>query len=208
MSRCSNAVRCDGNLKGTQPRMANGNAPVPGTAQMPMTILLSEEVIRDKIAELAQAINRDYAGRVPVLVGVLTGATIFMADLIRQISGPVEMEFMAISSYGAGTESTGVVRILKDLNSEVTGRDVIIIEDIVDSGLTLAYLQSLLRAREPASLRTCVLLDKKERRETDVVLDYIGFTIPNAFVIGYGLDYAGLYRQLPFVGVLDPSAIA
>jgi hypoxanthine phosphoribosyltransferase len=188
--------------------MANVNAPVPGTAQMPMTVLLSEEMIREKIVELARAIDRDYVGRVPVLIGVLTGATIFMADLIRQISGPVEMEFMAVSSYGAGTESTGVVRILKDLNSEVTGRDLIIVEDIVDSGLTLAYLQSLLRAREPASLRTCVLLDKKERRETDVVLDYIGFTIPNAFVIGYGLDYGGLYRQLPFVGVLDPSAIA
>lgn len=187
--------------------MADGNPPIPGTASMPMSVLLTEEMIRDKIAELAAAIDRDYAGRVPVLVGVLTGATIFMADLIRQIHLPVEMEFMAVSSYGAGTESTGVVRILKDLNSEVTGRDLIIVEDIVDSGLTLAYLQSLLRAREPASLRTCVLLDKKDRRETDVVLDYIGFTIPNAFVVGYGLDSAGLYRQLPFVGVLDLSAI-
>ena len=174
---------------------------------MPMTVLLSETMIQVKVAALASAIDRDYAGRVPVLVGVLTGATIFMADLIRKLQVPVEMEFMAVSSYGAGTESTGVVRILKDLNSEVTGRDLIIVEDIVDSGLTLAYLQNLLRAREPASLRTCVLLDKAERRETDVVLDYIGFTIPNAFVIGYGLDYAGLYRQLPFVGVLDPSAI-
>ena len=188
--------------------MENVSVPVPGTAQMPMTVLLSEEMIRAKIAELAREIDRDYAGRVPVLVGVLTGATIFMADLIRQLTVPVEMEFMAVSSYGASTESTGVVRILKDLNSEVTGRDLIIVEDIVDSGLTLAYLQSLLRAREPSSLRTCVLLDKKERRETDVVLDYIGFTISNAFVVGYGLDYAGLYRQLPFVGVLDPSAIA
>lgn len=187
--------------------MVGAHEPIPGTAQMPMTVLLTEQMIADKISELAGLIDRDYAGRVPVLVGVLTGASIFMADLIRRISGPVEMEFMAVSSYGAGTESTGVVRILKDLNSEVTGRDLIIVEDIVDSGLTLAYLQSLLRAREPASLRTCVLLDKKDRRETDVVLDYIGFTIPNAFVIGYGLDYAGLYRQLPFVGVLDPSAI-
>lgn len=175
---------------------------------MPMTVLLSEAMIQEKVADLARAIDGDYTGRVPVLVGVLTGATIFMADLIRKMQIPMEMEFMAVSSYGAGTESTGVVRILKDLNSDVTGRDLIIVEDIVDSGLTLTYLQSLLRAREPASLRTCVLLDKKERRETDVVLDYIGFTIPNAFVIGYGLDYAGLYRQLPFVGVLDPSAIA
>ncbi len=187
--------------------MADGRSPIPGTAGMPMSVLLTEAMIRDKIVELGAAIDRDYAGRVPVLVGVLTGATIFMADLIRQLHVPVEVEFMAVSSYGAGTESTGVVRILKDLNSEVTGRDLIIVEDIVDSGLTLAYLQSLLRAREPASLRTCVLLDKKERRETDVLLDYIGFTIPNAFVVGYGLDYAGLYRQLPFVGVLDPSAI-
>jgi len=174
---------------------------------MPMTVLLTEEMIQEKVAALAAAIDRDYSGRIPVLVGVLTGATIFMADLIRKMRGPVEMEFMAVSSYGAGTETTGVVRILKDLNSEVTGRDLIIVEDIVDSGLTLAYLQSLLRAREPSSLRTCVLLDKKERRETDVVLDYVGFTIPNAFVVGYGLDYAGLYRQLPFVGVLDSSAI-
>lgn len=174
---------------------------------MPITVLLAEEVIQAKVRDLARAIDRDYAGRVPVLIGVLTGATIFLADLVRQMRIPVEMEFMAVSSYGAGTESTGVVRILKDLNSEVTGRDLIIVEDIVDSGLTLAYLQSLLRAREPASLRTCVLLDKKERRETDVVLDYVGFTIPNAFVIGYGLDYAGLYRQLPFVGILDPVAI-
>lgn len=187
--------------------MANAEGPIPGTAAMPMTVLLTEEMVQEKVAALAAAIDRDYAGTVPVLVGVLTGATIFMADLIRKMRGPVEMEFMAVSSYGAGTESTGVVRILKDLNSEVTGRDLIIVEDIVDSGLTLAYLQSLLRAREPASLRTCVLLDKAERREADVVLDYVGFTIPNAFVIGYGLDYGGLYRQLPFVGVLDPSAI-
>ena len=187
--------------------MTDGKPPIPGTADMPMTVLLSEAMIQEKVAELARAIDRDYSGHIPVLVGVLTGATIFMADLIRKIQIPVEMEFMAVSSYGAGTESTGVVRILKDLNSEVTGRDLIIVEDIVDSGLTLTYLQSLLRAREPASLRTCVLLDKAARRETDVVLDYIGFTIPNAFVIGYGLDYGGLYRQLPFVGVLDPSAI-
>ncbi len=172
-----------------------------------MTVLLTEAMLRSRVAELARALDTDYAGSVPVLVGVLTGATIFMADLVRQMQIPVEMEFMAVSSYGAGTESTGVVRILKDLNSEVTGRDLVIVEDIVDSGLTLQYLQNLLRAREPASLRTCVLLDKKERRTADVVLDYVGFTIPDAFVIGYGLDYAGLYRQLPFVGVLDPSAI-
>ncbi len=181
--------------------------PRPGTTDMPMRVLLSEEAIRARVRELAVDIDRDYAGRVPVLIGVLTGATIFMADLTRQMGIPLEIEFMAVSSYGVGTESTGVVRILKDLNSEITGRDIIVVEDIVDSGLTLAYLQSLLRAREPASLRTCVLLDKKERRETDVALDYIGFTIPNAFVVGYGLDYAGLYRQLPFVGVLESSAI-
>lgn len=187
--------------------MPPNDTPIPGTAAMPMQVLLSEFVIHERITELARDLDRDYAGRVPVLVGVLTGAAIFMSDLARQMHIPVEMEFMAVSSYGAGTESTGVVRILKDLNSEVTGRDLIIVEDIVDSGLTLTYLQSLLRAREPASLKTCVLLDKKERRTTDVALDYIGFTIPDAFVIGYGLDYAGLYRQLPFVGVLDPAAI-
>ena len=187
--------------------MSSMQSPVPGTTDMPMTVLITEAALHERISELATAIQRDYEGSVPVLVGVLTGATIFMADLVRRMRGPVEMDFMAVSSYGAGTESTGVVRILKDLNSEVTGRDIIIVEDIVDSGLTLAYLQSLLRAREPASLRTCVLLDKHERREADVVLDYVGFVIPNAFVIGYGLDYAGLYRQLPFVGVLDASAV-
>ncbi len=187
--------------------MNTSDRPIPGTAAMPMEILLTEAQIQERVAALAREIDRDYAWRVPVLVGVLTGACIFMADLVRKMRGPVEMDFMAVSSYGAGTESTGVVRILKDLNSEITGRDLLIVEDIVDSGLTLAYLQSLLRAREPASLRTCALLDKRERREADVTIDYIGFTIPNAFVIGYGLDYAGLYRQLPFVGVLDPSAI-
>jgi hypoxanthine phosphoribosyltransferase len=188
--------------------MNTSETPRPGTAAMPMDILLSETQIQGRVTELAREIDRDYAGRVPVLVGVLTGACIFMSDLVRQMRGPVEMDFMAVSSYGAGTETTGVVRILKDLNSEITGRDLLIVEDIVDSGLTLAYLQSLLRAREPASLRTCALLDKKERRAAEVTIDYVGFTIPNAFVIGYGLDYAGLYRQLPFVGVLDPAAIA
>jgi hypoxanthine phosphoribosyltransferase len=188
--------------------MHPSETPRPGTAAMPMQILLSEAEIQQRVAQLAQAIDRDYAGRVPVLVGVLTGACIFISDLVRKMTGPVEMDFMAVSSYGAGTESTGVVRILKDLNSEITGRDLLIVEDIVDSGLTLAYLQSLLRAREPASLRTCALLDKRERREANVTIDYIGFEIPNAFVVGYGLDYAGLYRQLPYVGVLDPSAIA
>lgn len=174
----------------------------PGTAGMPIDVLLSTAVIQQRIAEMAAQLDRDYAGRTPILVGVLTGAAIFVSDLIRQMHGPVELDFMAVSSYGAGTKSSGVVRILKDLNAEVTGRDLIIVEDIVDSGLTLAYLQQLLRAREPASLRTCVLLDKAEGRETDIHVEYTGFTIPNAFVIGYGLDYAGLYRQLPFVGVL------
>jgi hypoxanthine phosphoribosyltransferase len=187
--------------------MNTTDPPHPGTAAVPMEILLTEAQIQERVAQLAAEIDRDYVGRTPVLVGVLTGACIFISDLVRKMQGPVEMDFMAVSSYGAGTESTGVVRILKDLNSEITGRDLLIVEDIVDSGLTLAYLQQLLRAREPASLRTCALLDKKERRETDVPIDYVGFTIPNAFVIGYGLDYAGLYRQLPFVGVLDPSVI-
>ncbi len=170
---------------------------------MPIDVLLSSEMIQRRIGEIAAAIEHDYVGRTPILVGVLTGAVVFISDLMRALRGPVELDFMAVSSYGAGTESSGVVRIIKDLNAEVTGRDLIIVEDIVDSGLTLAYLQELLRARHPASLRTCVLLDKVDRRETPVPLDYVGFAIPNAFVIGYGLDYAGLYRQLPFVGVLN-----
>lgn len=178
------------------------DAPIPGTAAMPMDVLLSEEAIAARVAALAAELDRDYAGRTPVLCGVLTGATIFAADLVRQMRGPVELDFIAVSSYGSATHSSGVVRLLKDLNAEITGRDLIIVEDIVDSGLTLAYLRDLLAARYPASLATCVLLDKAERRETDVPLDYVGFTIPDAFVVGYGLDYAGLYRQLPFVGVL------
>lgn len=178
------------------------DTPTPGTAEMPIDVLLSMEVIQARVAALAADLDRDYAGRTPILCAVLTGATIFVADLIRQMHGPVELDFIAVSSYGAGTHSSGVVRLLKDLNEEVTGRDLVIVEDIVDSGLTLAYLRELFSAREPASLRTCVLLDKKERRETAVPLDYIGFEIPNAFVVGYGLDYAGLYRQLPYVGVL------
>ena len=178
------------------------DAPTPGTDEMPIDVLLSTEVIQARVAELAAELDRDYAGRTPILCGVLTGATIFLADLIRQIRGPVELDFIAVSSYGAGTRSSGVVRLLKDLNEEVTGRDLIIVEDIVDTGLTLAYLRELLMARNPASLATCALLDKKDRRETVVPLEYIGFEIPNAFVVGYGLDYAGLYRQLPYVGML------
>lgn len=178
------------------------DVPTPGTDEMPIDVLLSTEAIQVRVAALAAALDRDYAGRTPVLCGVLTGAAIFLADLVRQMHGPVEVDFIAVSSYGAGTHSSGVVRLLKDLNAEVTGRDLVIVEDIVDSGLTLAYLRELFFAREPASLRTCVLLDKKDRRETDVPLDYVGFEIPDAFVVGYGLDYAGLYRQLPYVGVL------
>lgn len=184
------------------PPMTPNDAPTPGTDEMPLDVLLSAEIIQARIAALAAALDRDYAGRTPILCGVLTGATIFVADLIRQMHGPVELDFIAVSSYGTGTQSSGVVRLLKDLNAGVTGRDLIIVEDIVDSGLTLAYLRELFSARNPASLTTCVLLDKRERRETDVPLEYIGFEIPDAFVVGYGLDYAGLYRQLPYVGVL------
>jgi len=178
------------------------DAPTPGTDEMPIDVLLSADMIQARIAALAADLDRDYAGRTPILCGVLTGATIFVADLIRQMHGPVELDFIAVTSYGAGTQSSGVVRLLKDLNEGVTGRDLIIVEDIVDSGLTLAYLRELLGARNPASLATCVLLDKRDRRETAVTLDYVGFVIPDAFVVGYGLDYAGLYRQLPYVGVL------
>ena len=171
-------------------------------------VLIDEAALQSRIAELGAAISEDYRGRDLLLVGVLKGAIFFMADLMRQIDIPCEVDFMAISSYGAGVDSSGVVRILKDLDISVEGRNVLVVEDIVDSGLTLSYLLRNLEAREPASLEVCALLTKPERRENDVACRYVGFEIPNRFVIGYGLDFAERYRNLPYVGVLRDELAA
>jgi hypoxanthine phosphoribosyltransferase len=165
-------------------------------------ILIGEEELQARIRELGSEISVDYRGKELLLVGVLKGAVFFMADLMRAISVSCEIDFMAISSYGASTDSSGVVRILKDLDLNIDGRHVLVVEDIIDSGLTLSYLLRNLESREPASLEICALLTKPARREIDVSVRYIGFEIPNRFVIGYGLDFAERYRNLPYVGVL------
>ena len=170
-------------------------------------ILIDETSVKDRVAALGIEISADYAGRDLLLVGVLKGAVFFMADLMRALAVPCEIDFMAISSYGAQTDSSGVVRILKDLDINIEGRHVLVVEDIIDSGLTLSYLVRNLEAREPASLEVCALLTKPDRREIDVPVRYTGFEIPNRFVIGYGLDFAERYRNLPYVGVLDESLV-
>jgi hypoxanthine phosphoribosyltransferase len=169
-------------------------------------ILVEEDALRERIAELGTEISADYAGKDLLLVGVLKGAVFFMADLMRHITVPCEVDFMAISSYGASTDSSGVVRILKDLDESIEGRNVLVVEDIIDSGLTLSYLKRTLAARRPASLEVCALLTKPERREVEVPVRYIGFEIPNRFVVGYGLDFAERYRNLRYVGVLADEA--
>jgi len=170
-------------------------------------VLVSADELQRRVAELGEEISRDYAGRTLLLVGVLKGAVFFLSDLMRYIEIPVEVDFMAVASYGSATDSSGVVRILKDLDINIEGRDVLVVEDIIDSGLTLSYLMRNLEAREPASLEICALLTKPERREIEVPVRYVGFEIPNRFVIGYGLDFGERYRNLPYVGVLDPSLI-
>jgi hypoxanthine phosphoribosyltransferase len=170
-------------------------------------VLIEEDALRERVGELGAEISADYAGRDLLLIGVLKGAVFFMADLMRSIDVHCEVDFMAISSYGASTDSSGVVRILKDLDTAIEGRNVLVVEDIIDSGLTLSYLMRNLRARNPATLEVCALLTKPERREIDVPVRYIGFEIPNRFVVGYGLDFAERYRNLRYVGVLtDPAA--
>jgi len=164
-------------------------------------ILLSAELIESKVAQLGEKISRDYQGKDLLLVCILKGALVFMADLMRHITIPVCIDTMAVTSYGASTVSSGVVRIVKDLDAAVEGKHVLIVEDIVDSGLTLSYLASYLKNRRPASVRICTLLDKPDRRQAPVVPDYNGFVIPDKFVVGYGLDYRERYRNLPFVGV-------
>jgi len=168
-------------------------------------ILITEEEIREKVTELGKKITRDYQGKDLVFIGVLRGAVIFMSDLARAISIPMIFDFMAISSYGAATESSGVVRILKDLDESIAGKDVLIVEDIVDTGLTLDYLFRILKSRKPASLKVCTLLTKSTRRKVKVRVDYLGFDIPNKFVVGYGLDYAGKFRNVPFIFTLNPK---
>ncbi|KYO69285.1 hypoxanthine phosphoribosyltransferase [Thermovenabulum gondwanense] len=171
-------------------------------------ILISEEEIKAKLKELGEKITRDYRDSDNILlVGVLKGAIIFIADLIRHIDLPLEVDFMAVSSYGASTESSGVVRILKDLEQNIQGKNILIVEDIIDSGLTLSYLYNLLKSRNPADIKICTLLDKPSRRKVNIKVDYLGFEIPDYFVVGYGLDYNEKYRNLPFIGVLKPEAI-
>ena len=167
--------------------------------------LISEPVLQERIETLARAIEADYAGKNLLLVGILRGAIMFMADLARRLSLPVEMDYMAISSYGDATESSGVVRILKDLDTSIEGRDVLIVEDIIDTGLTLKYLMENLQRRHPASVAVCALLDKEKDREKILEPAYVGFKIPDRFVVGYGLDFAQKYRNLPYIGVLKPS---
>jgi hypoxanthine phosphoribosyltransferase len=166
-------------------------------------VLVPSEDLQRRIGELGVEISRDYEGRDLVMIGVLKGAVLFIADLMRQLTVPCEVDFMAVSSYGSSTDSSGVVRILKDLEAPIEGRDVLIVEDIIDSGLTLQYLLRSLRARTPGSLEVCALLTKPARRRVELPIRYVGFEIPNRYVIGYGLDYAQRYRNLNFVAVLD-----
>ncbi len=170
-------------------------------------VLIEEDAVASRVAELGAEISGDYGGKDLLLVGVLKGAVFFMADLMRNLTIPCEVDFMAISSYGASTDSSGVVRILKDLDINIEGRHVLVVEDIIDSGLTLSYLIRNLESRNPATLEICALLTKPERREIDVHVRYTGFEIPNEFVIGYGLDFGERYRNLPYVAVLDPDAL-
>jgi hypoxanthine phosphoribosyltransferase len=165
-------------------------------------VLISEDELQHRIGELAAEVSRDYEGRPPLLVAILKGAVPFLADFMRKLDVPCELDFMAVSSYGSSTDSSGVVRILKDLDASISGRDVLIVEDIIDSGLTLHYLLKSLRAREPASIEVCALLTKPERRRVETPIKYVGFEIPNKFVIGYGLDHEERFRNLSYVAVM------
>ena len=171
-------------------------------------VLLSEEQLQQRVRELGEEISKEYAGKEILMIGVLRGAVMFMADLARAITVPVMIDFMAVSSYGTSTSSSGIVRILKDLDEEVAGKHVLIVEDIIDSGLTLSYLVDNIKSRQPASVRICTLLNKPERRKVDLEVNYNGFVVPDEFVVGYGLDYAEKYRNLPFIGILKPAIYA
>lgn len=170
-----------------------------------LRVLLSEDEIREKVRELGGKITADYKNSNLMLVTVLKGAVVFLADLMRQIDVPAEIDFMVVSSYGSGVESSGVVKIVKDLDVPLAGKDILIVEDILDSGLTLSYIKELLESRGPRSIRIATLLDKPSRRKVDLQADYIGFSVPDEFVIGYGLDYDEKYRNLPYIGILKPE---
>ena len=168
-------------------------------------VLISEEELQKRIGELGQQLAKDYDGKDPIFVGVLKGVVNFFTDMVRATPICCQYEFMAVSSYGGGTSTSGNVKLLKDVSCNIKGRHVVILEDILDSGLTLKFVTEHLRSMEPASLKICTLLDKPERRKVDIFADYVGFTIPNEFVVGFGLDYQEFYRNLPFVGVLKPE---
>ena len=188
--------------------MATSSAQLTSEFSNPnIEILISEEQIRDRIRELGAQITRDYAGLNPLLIGVLKGACFFLSDLMRAVDTRLSIEFMAISSYGSSTRTSGEVRIMKDLDVPIEGRHILVIEDIVDTGLTLSYLLANLKSRGAASVKLAALLDKFERRQKEVTIDYLGFKIPDEFVVGYGLDFAERYRNLPYIGVLkNPEA--
>lgn len=168
-------------------------------------VLFSKEELNRRICEMAKTLDEDYKGKRPLMVAILKGSVMFFTDLIREMKTDLEIDFMAISSYGNGVKSSGEVKMIKDLDGKIEGKDVIIVEDIVDSGYTMKYLKNLLEARNPSSIKICALLDKPSRRETDVQVDYKGFEVGNEFVVGYGLDYASYYRNIPFIGILKRS---
>lgn len=172
------------------------------------SVLISEEELSRMVKGLGEAISRDYEGKNLVLVSVLKGSVVFMADLMRAITIPCRIDFLSVSSYGAGVKTSGVVKIIKDLDADVAGCDLLIVEDILDSGMTLSYIRDLLSSRGPSSIRLCTLLDKPDRRQVPIEPDYVGAVVPDEFVVGYGLDYAEKYRNLPFVGILKPAVYA
>lgn len=168
-------------------------------------VFYSEKDLQDVVRRIGQEISRDYAGKEPLLVGILKGSVVFMTDLMRALDIPCGIDFMVVSSYGSGVKTSGVVQILKDLSQPIEGKDVILVEDILDSGMTLSYVTKILQARNPNSIRVCTLLDKPARRKADIFADYKGFDVPDEFIVGYGLDYAEHYRNLPYIGVLKRS---
>lgn len=167
--------------------------------------LISEEQLHQKVAQIGKQVSADYQDKNLLMVSVLKGSVVFMADLMREISIPCEIDFMCVSSYGSGTKTSGVVKIIKDLDIDLKNRDLLIVEDILDSGMTLSYIKEMLKQRGTKSIKICTLLDKPERRKADITPDYVGFTVPDEFVVGYGLDYDEKYRNLPYVGILKPE---